>query len=95
LGAPTRNGAQLASTRPVWLILEGLRRISGLRFRKIASLLTFSLASPAVGQSLAPPSWPVGQADDGENRAPRKIEDAEKVGVALHGELLAMLRRAK
>jgi len=34
-----------------------------LRFRKIAPLLAFSLASPAFGQSLAPPSWPVGQAE--------------------------------
>jgi hypothetical protein len=34
-----------------------------LRFRKIAPLLAFGLASPAFGQSLAPPSWPVGQAE--------------------------------
>ena len=34
-----------------------------MRFRKIAPLLAFSLASPAFGQSLAPPSWPVGQAE--------------------------------
>ena len=34
-----------------------------MRFRKIAPLLAFSLASPAFSQSLAPPSWPMGPAE--------------------------------
>ncbi len=34
-----------------------------MRFGKIVPLLAFGLASPAFGQSLAPPSWPVGPAE--------------------------------
>jgi hypothetical protein len=71
----TRNGAWLALKRPVWLILEGLKRPRALPVRKIvlrsawglaslpALLLICPLICPARAQELAPLSWPVGDAE--------------------------------
>jgi hypothetical protein len=65
VGGTSRNGAPLAPKLPVWLILEGLRRVRGLRFGKFAWLLALGTQAHAqvLTQPLAPPSWPVGQAE--------------------------------